>query len=75
VLSFLGELDDRQRVAVAEVIGGALDHNTFVAGGHYLGKLWLRDAETSAWHVLLASRRTYETEDGRKRFLEAWSND
>ncbi|MFF4827093.1 hypothetical protein ACFY20_29530 [Streptomyces sp. NPDC001312] len=74
VLSFLGELDDRQRDAVAEVIGRALDHNTFVAGGRYLGKLWLRDAEISAWHVLLASRRAYETEDDRKRFLEAWSN-
>ncbi|MGS2588742.1 hypothetical protein [Streptomyces hebeiensis] len=74
VLSFLGELDDQQRDAVAEVIGGALDHNTFVAGGRYLGKLWLRDAETSAWHVLLASRKTYETEDDRKRFLEAWGN-
>ncbi|MFF7748805.1 hypothetical protein ACFZCP_06020 [Streptomyces sp. NPDC007971] len=74
VLSFLGKLDDQQRDAVTEVIGGALDHNTFVAGGRYLGKLWLRDAETSAWYVLLASRRTYETEDDRKRFLEAWSN-
>jgi len=74
VLDFLGKLDDQQRDAVTEVIGGALDHDTFVAGGRYLGKLWLRDAETSAWHVLLASRRTYETEDQRKRFLEAWSN-
>lgn len=74
VLSFLGELDDHQRHAVAEVIGGALDHSTFAAGGRYLGKLWLRDAETTAWHVLLASRRTNETEDDRKRFLEAWSN-
>lgn len=68
------ELDDQQRAAVAEVIGGALDHNTFVAGGRYLGKPWLRDAEISAWHVLLASRRTYGTEDDRKRFLEAWGN-
>ncbi|MFF7827110.1 hypothetical protein ACFZCM_17935 [Streptomyces rochei] len=74
VLSFLGELDDQQRAAVAEVIGRALDHNTFVAGGRYLGDLWLRDAETSAWHVLLASRRTYETEDDRKRFFEAWGD-
>ncbi|MEU9397872.1 hypothetical protein AB0D86_48885 [Streptomyces sp. NPDC048324] len=74
VLSFLGQLDEQQRDAVTEVIGGALDHDTFVAGGRYLGKLWLRDTETAAWHVLLASRRTYETEDDRKRFLEAWSN-
>ncbi|MEU1594530.1 hypothetical protein ABZ468_17080 [Streptomyces sp. NPDC005708] len=74
VLSFLEKLDGQQRDAVAEVIGGALEHNTFVAGGRYLGKLWLRDAETSAWHVWLASRRTHETEGDRKRFLEAWSN-
>lgn len=74
VLDFLGKLDDQQREAVAEVIGGALEHDTFVAGGQYLGKLWLRDAETSAWHVLLASRRTHETDEDRKRFLEAWRN-
>ncbi|MEX2972538.1 hypothetical protein [Streptomyces sp. C184] len=74
VLSFVGELDDQQRDAVAEVIGGALDPSTFAASGRYLGKLWLRDAETSAWHVLLASRRAQETGDDRKRFLEAWSN-
>ncbi|MGI5513384.1 hypothetical protein [Streptomyces sp. CA-106131] len=58
VLSFLEELDQQQRDAVAEVIGGALDHNTFGVGGRYLGKLWLRDAETAAWHVLLASRQS-----------------
>ncbi|MEU5538933.1 hypothetical protein [Streptomyces sp. NPDC020362] len=74
VLSFLGELDDQQRDAVTEVIGDALDHNTFVGAGWYLGKLWLRDAEAAAWHVLLAGRRTYETDDDRKRFFEAWSN-
>ncbi|MFI9825480.1 hypothetical protein ACIHFC_34325 [Streptomyces sp. NPDC052013] len=74
VLSFLGELDDQQREAVAEVIGGALEHNTFAAGGRYLGELWLRDAETTAWHVLLASRRTHETEEDRERFFEAWGN-
>ncbi|MFG2794993.1 hypothetical protein [Streptomyces sp. NPDC048419] len=74
VLSYLEELDDQQRDAVAKVIGGALDHGTFRVGAQYLGKLWLRDAETTAWHVLLASRRTYETADDRKRFLEAWSN-
>lgn len=74
VLDFLGKLDDQQRDDVAAVIGGALKHNTFVASGPYLGKLWLRDAEATAWHVLLASRRTNETEDDRKRFLEAWGN-
>jgi hypothetical protein len=74
VLSFLEELDGQQRDAVAEVIGGALAHDTFVAGSRYLGKLWLRDAETTAWHVLLAGRRTDETDEDRKRFLEAWGN-
>ncbi|MFD7458692.1 MULTISPECIES: hypothetical protein [unclassified Streptomyces] len=74
VLDFLGKLTDQQRDAVGGVIGGALKHGTFVASGPYLGKLWLRDAETTAWHVLLASRRRNETEDDRKRFLEAWSN-
>ncbi|MGW0886393.1 hypothetical protein [Streptomyces sp. NPDC002671] len=74
VLSFLGELDNQQRDAVAEVIGDALAHDTLVAGGRYLGQLWLRDAETTAWHVLLARRRLHETEDDRKRFLEAWGN-
>ncbi|WMD09818.1 hypothetical protein [Streptomyces sp. FXY-T5] len=74
VLSFLGELDQQQREAVAKVIGSALDHSTFVTRSRYLGELWLRDAETTAWHVLLASRRNHQTEDDRKRFLEAWSN-
>jgi hypothetical protein len=75
VLSFLEELDGQQRDAVADVIGGALGHHGFGVGGRYLGKLWLRDAETTAWHVMLASRRTYETSDDRRRFLEAWGND
>ncbi|WP_255953350.1 hypothetical protein [Streptomyces odontomachi] len=74
VLAFLEELDGQQRDAVAEVIGGALERNTFAAGGRYLGKLWLRDAETTAWHVLLANRRLQETEEDRKRFLDAWRN-
>lgn len=74
VLSFLAELDDQQRDAVTKVIGDALAHDTLVAGGRYLGKLWLRDAETTAWHVLLARRRLHETEDDRKRFFEAWGN-
>ncbi|RAJ66774.1 hypothetical protein K378_02949 [Streptomyces sp. Amel2xB2] len=74
VLSFLEELDDQQRDAVAEVIGCALDHDPFIGTGRYHGRLWLRDAETTAWHVLLASRRAHETEEDRKRFLEAWSN-
>ncbi|MEU8695955.1 hypothetical protein [Streptomyces sp. NPDC048665] len=65
VLSFLAELDDQQRDAVTEVIGDALAHDTPVAGGRYLGQLWLRDAETTAWHVLLARRRLHETEDDR----------
>ncbi|MET9912932.1 hypothetical protein ABZZ74_40210 [Streptomyces sp. NPDC006476] len=74
VLDFLGRLDDQQRDAVTEVIGGALDRGTFVANGRYLGSLWMRDAEITAWHVLLASRRTQQAEDDRKRFLDAWSN-
>lgn len=74
VLSFLSELDDQQREAVTRVIGDALAHDTLVAGGRYLGQLWLRDAETTAWHVLLAKRRLLETQDDRERFLEAWGN-
>jgi hypothetical protein len=74
VLSFLAELDDQQREAVTEVIGDALAHDTLVAGGRYLGRLWLRDAETTAWHVLLAKRRLHETQDDRTRFFEAWGN-
>ncbi len=62
------------RDAVTKVIGDALAHDTLVAGGRYLGQLWLRDAETTAWHVLLARRRLHETEDDRKRFFEAWGN-
>ncbi|MER5586544.1 hypothetical protein ABT090_33585 [Streptomyces asoensis] len=73
VLSLLAELDDQQRDAVAKVIGDALAHDTLIAGSRYLGQLWLRDAETTAWHVLLARRRLHQTED-RKRFLEAWGN-
>jgi hypothetical protein len=74
VLSFLAELDDQQRDAVTKVIGDALAHDTLVAGSRYLGQLWLRDAETTAWHVLLTRRRLHETEDDRKRFFEAWGN-
>ncbi|MEU3353098.1 hypothetical protein [Streptomyces sp. NPDC037389] len=74
VLCFLAGLNDQQRDAVAKVIGNALAHDAPVAGGHYLGQLWLRDAETTAWHVLLASRRLHQAEDDRKRFFEAWGN-
>jgi hypothetical protein len=74
VLSFLAEVDDQQRDAVAKVIGDALSHDTLIAGGRYLGRLWLRDAETTAWHVLLAGRRLHEAADDRKRFFEAWGN-
>ncbi|GGO54651.1 hypothetical protein [Streptomyces lasiicapitis] len=74
VLGFLDELDDKQRDAVAKVIGDALDHRVFVGGARYLGKLWLQDAETTAWHVLLASGVSQEGEEGRQRFLEAWRN-
>ncbi|MFE7167198.1 hypothetical protein [Streptomyces sp. NPDC057616] len=74
MLSFLGDLDDKQRDDVAEVIGAALGQDTFATGGRYLGTLWLRDAETTAWHVLLASRRTGETAADRKRFFDAWGN-
>lgn len=74
VLSLLGDLDDQQRDAVAEVIGDALAQEQFAGSSRYLGRLWLRDAETTAWHVLLASRKTQDTEDDRKRFLEAWGN-
>ncbi|MEU9072379.1 hypothetical protein AB0D60_36520 [Streptomyces sp. NPDC048306] len=73
VLSFLSELDGRQREAVTKVIGDALAHDTLVAGGRYLGQLWLRDAETTAWHVLLAKRRL-ETQEDREQFFEAWGN-
>jgi hypothetical protein len=72
VLSFLAELDDQQRDPVAKVIGDALAHDTLVADGRYLGQLWLRDAETTAWHVLLAKRRLHETQADRTRFFEAW---
>ncbi|MYS17870.1 hypothetical protein [Streptomyces sp. SID4982] len=74
VLSFLAKLDNQQRDAVTKVIGDALARDTLVAGGRYLGQLWLRDAEITAWHVLLARRRLHQTEDDRKRFLEAWGN-
>ncbi|MET8582583.1 hypothetical protein ABZX39_17105 [Streptomyces collinus] len=74
VLSFLEKLDDQQRDAVAEVVGTALARDAYVAGSSYLGKLWLRDAETCAWHVWLASRREHETGTDRRRFLEAWGN-
>lgn len=74
VLSFLGDLDDQQRDAVAEVVGDALGQERFAGSSRYLGRLWLRDAETTAWHVLLATRKTQETEEDRKRFLEAWGS-
>ncbi|MFK4224009.1 hypothetical protein [Streptomyces sp. NPDC019890] len=71
MLSFLAELDDGERDAIAELIGGALD---VIGDAKYFGKLWLRDAETTAWHVQLASRRTHETAEDRERFFEAWGN-
>ncbi|MFJ4283969.1 hypothetical protein [Streptomyces massasporeus] len=74
MLSFLAELNDRQRDAVTKVIGDALAHNTLVASGRHLGQLWLSDAETTAWHVLLAKRRLPETQDDREQFFEAWHN-
>ncbi|GHH88454.1 hypothetical protein GCM10018793_68160 [Streptomyces sulfonofaciens] len=74
VLSFLAELDDQQRDAVTKVIGDALAHDTLIPGARYLGQLWLRDAETTAWHVLLAKRQQHEAGDDRARFFEAWGN-
>ncbi|MFJ8010824.1 hypothetical protein [Streptomyces fagopyri] len=74
VISFLSELDDQQRDAVTKVIGDALAHDMPAAGGRYLGQLWLRDAATTAWHVLLAKRQAHDTQDDRKRFFEAWGN-
>ncbi|MER6126098.1 hypothetical protein ABT173_26440 [Streptomyces sp. NPDC001795] len=71
VLSFLAELDDGKRDAVAELIGGALD---VIGSARYFGNLWLRDAETTAWHVVLADHRKHETAEDRERFLEAWRN-
>lgn len=71
VLSFLEALTDGERDAVAELIGSALD---VLGGARYLGNLWLRDAETTAWHVVLASRRRHDTAEDRERFLEAWRN-
>ncbi|WP_157879921.1 hypothetical protein [Streptomyces natalensis] len=72
VLSFLGELTPAQRTHVAEAIGSALDHGTVGVNGQYGGELWLRDAEMSAWRVVLASRREFETAEDRERFFEAW---
>ncbi|WP_051798969.1 hypothetical protein [Streptomyces sp. NRRL S-337] len=69
VLSFLAELDDCDRDVVAELIGGALD---VMGDAKYYGNLWLRDAETTAWHVVLASRRAHKTAEDRERFLQAW---
>ncbi|MEV6021371.1 hypothetical protein [Streptomyces sp. NPDC051997] len=71
VLSFLEELDEEEHNAVADLIGAALD---LLGDAQYLGKLWLRDAETTAWHVLLASRRQHATAEDRERFLRAWRN-
>ncbi|MFF4230863.1 hypothetical protein [Streptomyces sp. NPDC001820] len=72
VLSFLEELTPSQRTAVAEVIGSVLDDGTIGVSGRYGGELWLRDAEMSAWRVVLAGRREFETSQNRERFFEAW---
>lgn len=72
LLSFLEELTSSQRVAVAEVIGSVLDVGTIGVGGVYAGELWLRDAEMSAWRVVLAGRRQFETAEDRDGFFEAW---
>ncbi|MFD4653811.1 hypothetical protein [Streptomyces sp. NPDC058441] len=69
MLSFLAELDDGERDAVAELIGGTLD---VIGDARYYGNLWLRDAEFTAWHVELAGRRARKTAEERERFLEAW---
>lgn len=72
VLSFLQELSPSQRAAVAEEVGSALDNDTVGVSGRYGGELWLRDAEITAWRVVLASRRQFETTKDRERFFEAW---
>jgi hypothetical protein len=72
VMSFLQELTPTQRTAVAEVIGSVLDRSTIGVSGPYGGDLWLRDAEMSAWRVVLATRREFETTEDRSRFFEAW---
>ncbi|MEU9154487.1 hypothetical protein AB0D59_28970 [Streptomyces sp. NPDC048417] len=72
LLSFLEELDDDEHDAVADVIGAA--RGLLGGAARYLRKLWLRDAETTAWHVLLARRRQHDTAEDRERFLQAWRN-
>ncbi|WP_143681590.1 hypothetical protein [Actinacidiphila glaucinigra] len=72
ILSFLEKLSSDQRDATADVIGSVLDRGTIGVSGRYGGELWLRDAEMSAWRVVLAGRREFETSPDRKRFFDAW---
>ncbi|MDH6541018.1 hypothetical protein [Streptomyces sp. SPB4] len=74
ILSFLKELSPSQRNDVAGVIGSVLEPDAIGVGGRYGGELWLRDAEMSAWRVVLARRREFETSQDRNRFFEAWRN-
>lgn len=71
LMSFIADMNTEQRGAVAKLIGDTLA-DVAIEGAERIGELWLRDAESTAWRVLIA--RQNDTPKSRARFFEAWRN-
>jgi hypothetical protein len=70
IMAFIDEMSDKERAAAAEVIGKAIA-DTGIRSAQRIGELWLRDAEITAWRVLLARRHQRSAEE-RREFFQAW---
>ena len=71
LLSFVAELNNDQRTAVARMIGDTLS-DLAIEDDQHIGELWLRDAQITAWRVLLAGHSNGTKNRGQ--FFEAWQN-
>ncbi|MEV3989939.1 hypothetical protein AB0J57_13645 [Streptomyces sp. NPDC049837] len=75
ILSAVDEMTPPQRMAAGEVIGQALAESDHLPDlkTQVIGELWLRDLELTAWRIVHADHKSAST-DGRKAFLDAWTN-
>ncbi|MEU0162261.1 hypothetical protein ABZ154_26375 [Streptomyces sp. NPDC006261] len=73
LLQAITEMDGEQRTAAAVVIGEVISTD-FLRGyeAGYVGELWLREVESTAWQVLYAyDSGTWEE---HQEFLQAWKD-
>jgi hypothetical protein len=70
ILSFINELNTDQRGDTARLIGSTLS-GIGSSTAERTGELWLRDAEITAWRVLLAR---HQAPKASAEFFHAWRN-